>query len=382
MQQKLEGDVLKVGTEASLDLSIVCPFYNEEQIIGEAIEILLARLDRMDVKWELIVVNDGSRDGSYQIAAQIAQRDPRLRVLTYAHNRGRGHALKTGIDQARGAVIVTTEIDLSWGEDIVDRLYEAWHANPDIDVIVASPHLPGGGYKNVPRNRVLYSQLGNLIIRTCMSNAVTMNTGMTRAYKRSAIRSLPLDELGKEFHLEVILKAQALGYRIMEIPAILEWKEYKHEGKRTQRKSSSKVNKLIVTHSLFSLFGNPVRYVWVLAGIATLLSGAFLGLAPSPACSQNGEGSAPGAIIETNSIFLAGLVREEGGEPLDIDEEELLGQREVLLQQTETTEAPLGVGQQRFVLGIADGGDRNLGGRRRRLFAVIVRDELNALHVP
>ena len=276
MHQKIEGDVLRVGPEASLDLSVVCPFYNEEQIIGEAIEILLARLDRMDVKWELIVVNDGSRDGSYQIAAQIAQRDPRLRVLTYAHNRGRGHALKTGIDQARGAVIVTTEIDLSWGEDIVDRLYEAWHANPDIDVIVASPHLPGGGYKNVPRNRVLYSQLGNLIIRTCMSNAVTMNTGMTRAYKRSAIRSLPLDELGKEFHLEVILKAQALGYRIMEIPAILEWKEYKHEGKRTQRKSSSKVNKLIVTHSLFSLFGNPVRYVWVLAGIATLLSGAFL----------------------------------------------------------------------------------------------------------
>ncbi|MFV2041264.1 MAG: hypothetical protein ACC644_04650, partial [Candidatus Hydrothermarchaeales archaeon] len=92
-----------------------------------------------------------------------------------------------------------------------------------------------------------------------------MNTGMTRAYRRRCIRSLPLEEDGKEFHLEVVLKAQAMHYRISEIPAILEWKEYKHEGQRTQRQSSSKVNKLIVSHSLFSLFGNPVRYVWMLA---------------------------------------------------------------------------------------------------------------------
>ncbi len=276
MQQKLEGDVLKNATEASLDLSVVCPFYNEESIIGEAIAALLARLDGMAVKWELIVVDDGSRDRSAEIAHEIAQRHPNLRVLSYAHNRGRGHALKTGIDQARGEIIVTTEIDLSWGEDIVERLYEAALARPDTEVIVASPHLPGGGYRNVPRERVLYSRLGNLVIRTCMSNAVSMNTGMTRVYRRHAIRSLPLDEPGKEFHLEVILKAQALGYRIAEIPAVLEWKQYKHAGRRTQRKSSTKINKLIVTHSLFSLFGNPIRYVWTLAAFATLLSGAFL----------------------------------------------------------------------------------------------------------
>lgn len=276
MQQKLEGDVLDVGVDATLDLSVVCPFYNEEQIIGEAIETLLDGLEKLDVKWELIVVNDGSRDGSRAVAAEIAERRPNLRVLSYPRNRGRGNALKTGLDQARGEVIVTTEIDLSWGEDIVERLYAAALENPDTEVIVASPHLPGGGYKNVPRDRVFYSQFGNLVIRACMSNAVSMNTGMTRVYRRHAIRSLPLDELGKEFHLEVILKAQALGYRIDEIPAVLEWKQYKHQGQRTERKSSTKVNKLIVTHSLFSLFGNPVRYVWMLAGVATVLSMGFL----------------------------------------------------------------------------------------------------------
>ena len=68
------------------------------------------------------------------------------------------------------------------------------HKWPDADMVVASPHMQGGSYKNVPFKRVLYSKLGNKVIRACMSNVVTMNTGMTRAYRRNAIRSLPLSE--------------------------------------------------------------------------------------------------------------------------------------------------------------------------------------------
>lgn len=276
IRQPTLGDVRDVGREATLALSVVCPFFNEEGIIREAITALLARLGELDVDWELIVVDDGSTDGSREIAASIARSTPNLRVLSYRFNRGRGHALKVGIAQARGSFIVTTEIDLSWGEDIVGCLYAAALENPDADVVVASPHMSGGGYRNVPLKRVLFSRLGNLVIRTCLANAVTMNTGMTRIYRRDAIRSLPLEENGKEFHLEVILKAQALGYRICEIPAVLEWKEYKHRGRRVARKSSSNLNRLVLTHSLFSLFGNPVRYVWLLGGISFAFSFGFL----------------------------------------------------------------------------------------------------------
>jgi len=106
-----------------------------------------------------------------------------------------------------------------------------------------------------------------------------MNTGMTRAYRRDLIMSLPLIEDGKEFHLEVILKARAFGASIHEIPALLEWKDYKHQGKRVQRKSSSRVNRLIVSHSLFSLFATPVRYVWGMAAASMVLGGAFFGAA-------------------------------------------------------------------------------------------------------
>jgi dolichol-phosphate mannosyltransferase len=278
MNQLISGNVLRVGETPEIDVSIVCPFYNEEQIIEWAIRSFLDRLKgHMPVSWELIVVNDGSRDGSLAIAQEIARTEPNLRVLSYDHNRGRGHALRVGIGQARGKIIVTTEIDLSWGEDIVERLYQAMVDHSDVDIVVASPHLPGGGYKNVPAKRVFFSSFGNWVIRACMSNVATMNTGMTRAYRRESIRTLPLEEDGKEFHLEVILKARALKYRFFEIPAILEWKEHKHAGGGTQkRKSSSRTNKLVISHTLFSLFANPIRYIWVISAAASVLSFGFI----------------------------------------------------------------------------------------------------------
>jgi hypothetical protein len=77
----------------------------------------------------------------------------------------------------------------------------------------------------------------------------------------------------------VILKATTFGARLREIPAMLEWKEYKHRGQRIKRKSSSRVNRLIVSHSLFSIFANPVRYVWGLSLVSILLGAIFLGVA-------------------------------------------------------------------------------------------------------
>jgi dolichyl-phosphate beta-glucosyltransferase len=257
--------------DRSIGISVVSPFFNEASIVEEAVTTMLAELSTLDGEWELIVVNDGATDGSGDIVREIAH--PRLRLLEYATNRGRGHALLTGIMAARGDLIVTTEIDLSWGDDIVHRLVQALRST-DADFVVASPHMHGGRYRNVPSKRVLYSKLGNRVIRILMANAATMNTGMTRGYRRSMIQTLPLYESGKEFHLEVILKATALGYRFCEIPATLEWKEYKHQGRRVARKSSSKVNRLIVTHTLFSIFASPVRYAWAVS-LASLVAGGF-----------------------------------------------------------------------------------------------------------
>ncbi len=272
-----EMNVLSDSNEqfSSIELSVICPFYNEEQILEQTVMKLLDQIEKLSITWELIVVNDGSTDGSIEIIKSLLKKSINLRYIGYPFNKGRGYALRQGIAKARGNIIITTEIDLSWGEDIIERLYNKMKELPQLDILVASPHLPGGKYKNVPFERVFLSWLGNFIIRAFVSNAVTMNTGMTRAYRREIIQNMPLEEDRKEFHLEVILKAKAFKYHIGEIPCVLEWKDYKHKGKRVKRKSSSEVKRLVLTHTLFSLFANPIRYVWGIGGFSMFISFGF-----------------------------------------------------------------------------------------------------------
>jgi glycosyltransferase involved in cell wall biosynthesis len=304
------------GVRGDVNVSVVCPFYNEAAIIEASIRNLAANLSRLPCEWELLVVNDGSTDDSAAIAGNVAAENRRIRVLGYRSNKGRGAALLTGIRQARGVIIITTEIDLSWGEDIVHDLLAAMAEHPEADIVVASPHLSGGGYRNVPAKRVWLSRVGNKVIRACMSHAATMNTGMTRAYRREAIASLPLHEPGKEFHLEVILKATALGLRIHEIPAVLEWKDYKHDGRRTKRKSSTRVNRLIVSHSLFSLLANPVRYIWGISFVTFLAALLFFVMAVVSYIT--GQVAAYAAIVAlllfivAFSLFVAGIIFKQG----------------------------------------------------------------------
>jgi hypothetical protein len=113
-----------------------------------------------------------------------------------------------------------------------------------------------------------------------------------------------------------MLKATALGYKFVEIPAILEWKKYKHEGKRVVRKSASKVNHLIVTHTLFSIFANPMRYAWF-GSIVSLLAGTVFSVWSVILYLQH-EISAYSALLGVLLIvlgivlFMMGVVLQQG----------------------------------------------------------------------
>jgi len=266
----------------SVDISVVCPSFNEALIIDASVGLMLDNLrNSLDEPWELIVVDDGSTDDTLARLRSLATTRPELRVVTYAPNRGRGYAIRQGVLSARGEVVVTTEVDCSWGETIVRELVAALRAEPGIDIVVASPHLRGGGYENVPMNRVLLSKLGNRVLRAGISYGVTMYTGMTRAYRRESFRRLlPLREDEKEQHLEILNVALALGMRIVEIPAVLAWKEHRLTRDPTKkRKSSAKILKLIRTHLVFSLVAAPFRFLYPVAGLLLVAGLVLLGFA-------------------------------------------------------------------------------------------------------
>lgn len=259
-------------------ISVVSPFYNEQAIIANAIDHMLSNLKHLTDEWELIVVNDGSTDDSLTVAMQKTAVSPNLRVVSYDRNRGRGFALKQGIDAARGDIIVTTEIDCSWGDGIVASLAKALRADPSLDMVISSTNHPTGGYTNVPRHRVFLSRVANTFLGLTISHNITMYTGMTRGYKAVSIKQLPISESGKEFHLDVIAKAIALGFKIGEIPATITWQEEKlAKSGSPKRISSSKIPNIIRSHILFGLSSRPYRYLFLASLISFLLTGLFLG---------------------------------------------------------------------------------------------------------
>jgi glycosyltransferase involved in cell wall biosynthesis len=259
---------------SDIQLSVITPIYNEEPIIKDSVLKLIQVLQKCPDKWELILVNDGSTDNTLNIITELTKNDDRIRVLSYKNNRGRGYALRTGFNHCRGKYVITTESDLTWGEDIIFRLYKEL-VDTDADIIIASPYKKGGKLENVPHTRAFLSRLGNRILRMAIPANITMVTGMTRGYKGNIIRLLPLEEDCKEIHLEIISKTCMLGCQFAEIPATLKW-ALRQKGK-PERKSKFNARKIILTHLLFGFYEAPILLFGTL-GSLVLLVGVILGL--------------------------------------------------------------------------------------------------------
>jgi glycosyltransferase involved in cell wall biosynthesis len=263
-------------------VSVVSPFYNEAPIIVACVRRMIGNLRRhLGTSWELVLVNDGSSDGSLErlLGALQEEEQTNIRVVSYPLNQGRGRALKIGIDNAQGEIIVTTEIDGSWGDDIVSRLVAEMDKQLQLHFVIASPHRPSGGLVNVPINRVLLSRFGNQLIKLFFESQISMNTGMTRAYRREVIQPLVTHENGKEFHLEVLLKLLTLGFRAGEIPAVITWPTGGDRTRQDKRTSSTRIARTIKSHLRFIAIAQPVRYFAWLAFFSLLLGSVFMTLA-------------------------------------------------------------------------------------------------------
>ncbi len=246
------------------EISVITPMYNEVGRIRENIGRILAALERLGLPWEYILVDDGSTDDSLEQASAAIGNHPCCQIIHYPVNRGRGYALRQGFAAARGKYVITTESDLSWGEGIIRALYDRLVLD-GCDVVVASVYLPDGGFENVPFSRRLLSSAGNTIMRWCFGGKLTMLSGMTRGYRCEAIKSLHLETDRKEIHLEIIAKAQALGLRIVEIPATIRWQD---PGPGQKRSGVGGMVRFIVPHLVSSYnLGAAKLLMW---GTATL----------------------------------------------------------------------------------------------------------------
>jgi hypothetical protein len=205
-------------------VSVLIPAYNEAAIIERTLSTVRDHLSaRSDsYTWEILVVDDGSTDGTGALADAFAAGDERVRVLHHRTNFGLGQALRYGFAQAHGDVVVTLDADLTYSVDHIDRLLDAF-TETGAKIVVASPYAHGGLTTRVPFRRLLPSRVANVLLAAASNAHISTYTGMVRAYDTRLLRSLNVRAMGMDVNAEILRQAQILRARIVEIPAHLDW---------------------------------------------------------------------------------------------------------------------------------------------------------------
>jgi len=252
-------------------ISIVSPSYNEEAILDINIITIIEYMATKSYKydWEILIINDGSKDNTATIADDLAERYSTVRVIHHSSNLNLGNAIKTGFSNSRGDIIVIIDIDLSYSEKyievMVDKLIET-----SADIVMTSPYMKGGEVTAVPFFRKIMSRWVNRFMRFASQDNHYTFTGMVRAYRKSFVQTLNLKTKDYEINPEIIYKAMILRAKIIEIPAHLDWtKQNKFAGKRT---SSMRVIRGFLSGIMSGFIFRPYIFFIVIGSFLMLLS--------------------------------------------------------------------------------------------------------------
>ena len=146
---------------AEPSLSLIVPVFNQQGKVAYSLEKIKQVVELAFSKYELIVVNDGSIDNTLAILKDIALTDEHIRVLSYTPNSGKGYAVKQGVLQSRGAVVMFLDGDLDISPDSIRDYVEALSTS---DLVIASKRHPKSSV-TIPRSRAFLSKAYSLLIR-------------------------------------------------------------------------------------------------------------------------------------------------------------------------------------------------------------------------
>jgi glycosyltransferase involved in cell wall biosynthesis len=207
-------------------LSVVMPVYNERPTLRTMVERVLD----VPIEMELICVDDGSRDGSREILAELEKQYPQVRVLLQPRNMGKGAALRRGIQEATGDFVIIQDADLEYDPAEYPQLLEPL-LDGKADVVYGSRFVGSGPH------RVLYfwHSVGNWLL-TLLSNCLT-NINLSdmetcyKVFRREVIQAIPIEEDRFGFEPEITVKVARRHLRIYEVGISYSGRTYE-EGKK------------------------------------------------------------------------------------------------------------------------------------------------------
>jgi dolichyl-phosphate beta-glucosyltransferase len=199
--------------------SIVIPAYNESARIEATLQRVLSYVSERGWDAEVIVVNDGSRDDTAQKVQRFTAQHPRLRLLENPGNRGKGYSVRNGMLNARGAVLLFSDADLSSPIEEAEKLFAAIKAGND--VAIGSRWLQSDMQtERQPLYRQFFGRAFNLVLRVTLGLRFKDTQCGFKAFTRHAARAIfPLQLIERwGFDPELLYLAKRFGFRVAEVP--------------------------------------------------------------------------------------------------------------------------------------------------------------------
>ena len=188
-------------------VSLIIPVYNEEDNLPVLLEEIRKAMAAQDRDWEALLVDDGSRDNSLQVIRELAAKEPRLRYIAFAENKGQSAAFAAGFQEARGEIFVTLDSDLQNDPADIPRLLDLY--GPDHEMVI--------GWR-AKRQDTLVKRLSSKIanaIRNRLSHETVKDTGCSLKVLQAAMaRRLPMFT-GMHRFFPTLMKMQ--GARVAEV---------------------------------------------------------------------------------------------------------------------------------------------------------------------
>jgi dolichyl-phosphate beta-glucosyltransferase len=200
-------------------LSLIVPAYNEELRLKDSLPPVLEYLAAQPYKWELIVVDDGSRDNTSGVVRDLAHGFPQVRVLRNEPNRGKGYSIRRGMLEARGSYRLFSDADFSTPVEEIEKFWKA--VEEGYEVIIGSRAIEGS--ELIVRQNILRESMGrtfNLIVRALLLPGIhDTQCGFKMFSARAAEAVFPRQTLeGFSFDVEILSLAHQAGFRIKEVP--------------------------------------------------------------------------------------------------------------------------------------------------------------------
>lgn len=216
-------------------VSVVIPCYDEEA----GLPALFQRLARVEaLGWELVFVDDGSRDATFATLMGEAARRTRMRVLRHGVNLGLGAALRTGFAHSRGAVVCTIDSDCTYPPERLPELVQL--IDDGADIATASAWHPDAGAAAGTPVRILLSRAVSGCYKVLVGQDVHTFTCLFRAYRRAVLEGIAFRSDGFAAVAEIMLRGLLAGLRVGEVPMPLQSRRF--------GESKLKVGDAVVAH--------------------------------------------------------------------------------------------------------------------------------------